>query len=296
VAFAADPEGLRMDIETRIAGDLLRAHPIDAAQALEQLPAREVAALLQKLESEIAGGILQRMAPALVGGILLELGEEKATEIVERLPVEMAALSLRSMEPSVRDRILAALPAPRSRALASQLRFPDGTAGSLMDPEVLALPHDLTAREALARVREAAGKARCNLYIVDRDQTLIGVINLQELLVARPADRLSSLMQTGVHRLSARADRHAIVSDPGWREVHALPVVDDQGIYLGAIGYQTLRLLEEQLRGSPAEEGATARALGGLLRAGAAAVLEAMVASTPQSQTATELRRSRDGA
>ena len=285
-----------MDIETRIAGDLLRTHPIDAARTLERLPAGEVAALVQKVESEISGGILQHMAPALVGGILLELGAEKATEIVEKLPVEMAALSLRGMDPSLRERILAALPGLRSRALASLLRFPDGTAGSLMDPEVLALPHDLTAREALARVREAAGSARCNLYIVERDHTLVGVVSLQELLVARPADRLSSLMQTRVHRLPARADRQAIVTDPGWREVHALPVVDEQGVYLGAIGYRTLRLLEEQLRGGRAEEGETARALGGLLRAGAAAVLEAMVASTPQNQTAAELGGSRDGA
>jgi magnesium transporter len=285
-----------MDIETRIAGDLLRAHPIDAAQALERLPAREVGALLEKVETEIGGGILRRMTPLLAGAVLSELDAEKAPEIVARLPVEVAALSLRVMDPSLREKILAALPGPRSRALASLLRFPDGTAGSLMDPEVLALPQDLTAREALARVREAAGSARYNLYIVDRDQTLVGVINLHELLMARPGDRLSSLMQTTVHRLSARADRHAIVSNPGWREVHALPVVDERGVYLGAIRYRTLRAVEEQLRGTRTEEGVTARALGGLLRAGAAAMLEAVVASTPPSRSGAEPGRSRDGA
>jgi magnesium transporter len=285
-----------MDIETRLAGDLLEAHPIDAAQAFERLPARDVAALIGKVETKTGGGILQRMAPPLAGAVLSELGLEKACEILERLPAEMAALSLRGMDPSLRDQVLAALPGRRSRALTSLLRFPDGTAGSLMDPEVLALPHDLTAREAVARVREAAGNARYNLYIVDRDQTLVGVINLHELLMARPADRLSSLMQTRVHRLPAIADRHAIVSHPGWREVHALPVVDEQGVYLGAIRYRTLRLLEEQLRGSRSDEGATARALGGLLRAGAAAMVEAVVASTPRSQSPAELGRSRDGA
>jgi magnesium transporter len=285
-----------MDIETRLAGDLLEAHPIDAAQASERLPARDVAALIGKMETKVSGGILQHMAPPLAGAVLSELGLEKASEILERLPVEMAALSLRSMDSSLREQVLAALPGRRSGALTSLLRFPDGTAGALMDPEVLALPHDLTAREALARVREAAGDARYNLYIVDRDQKLVGVINLHELLVARPGDPLSSLMKTSVHRLPARADRHAVVSDPGWREVHALPVIDERGVYLGAIRYRTLRLLEEQLRGSRSDEGATARALGGLLRAGASAMLEAMVASAPRSQPSAELGRSRDGA
>jgi magnesium transporter len=285
-----------MDIETRLAGDLLEAHPIDAAQAFERLPARDVATLIEKVETKVGGGILQRMAPLLAGAVLSELGLEKSSEILQELPLEMAALSLRSMDPSLRERILAALPSGRSQALTSLLRFPDGTAGSLMDPEVLALPHDLSAREALARVREAAGNARYNLYIVDRDQTLVGVINLHELLMARSGDQLSSLMHTGIHRLPATADRHAIVSDPGWREVHALPVVDERGMYLGAIRYRTLRLLEDQLRGSRSDEGATVRALGGLLRAGAAAMLEAVVASAPPGQPSVELGRSHDGA
>jgi magnesium transporter len=285
-----------VDIEVRLAGDLLEAHPVDAAQAFERLPARDVAELIEKFETRVSGGILQRMAPTLAGAVLSELDAKKASEILETLPMEMAALSLRSMDASLREQILAALPGGRSRALTSLLRFPDGTAGSLMDPEVLALPHDLSAREALARVRTAAGNARYNLYVVDRDQTLVGVMNLHELLMARPGDLLSSLMKTTVHRLPARADRHAIVSSPGWREVHALPVVDERGVYLGAIRYRTLRFLEEQLRGVRSEEGATARALGGLLRAGAAAMLEAVVASKPPGASSAKLGRARDGA
>jgi magnesium transporter len=285
-----------VEIESKLAGDLLEAHPIDAARALERLPARDVGLLIRRMKTEAGEGVLQRMPPALVGEVLAELGVEIASEILEKLPAEMAALSLRSMDPSLRQEMLAGLPGRRSRALTSLLHFPEGTAGSLMDPEVLALPQDLTAREALARVREAAGSARYNLYIVDRDLTLVGVINLHELLMARPGDPLSSLMQTRVHRLPARADLHAIVSHPGWREVHALPVVDEHGVYLGAIRYRTLRLLEERIRGVRPDEGATARALGGLLRAGAAAMLEAMVASGPRSRSSVEIGRSNDGA
>jgi magnesium transporter len=285
-----------VDIETRLAGDLLAAHPTDVAHAFERLPTRDVAELIERADTQVSAGILQRMAPPLAGAVLSELGPEKASGLLEELPLETAALSLRSLDSSPREQILAALPRGRSRALSTLLRFPDGTAGSLMDSEVLALPHDLTAREALGRVREAAGNARYNVYIVDRSQTLVGVINLHELLMARPGDPLASLMKTRIHRLPATADRYAIVSDPGWLEVHALPVVDERGVYLGAIRYRTFRYLEEQLRGKRSDEGATARALGDLLRAGAAAVLEAVVASAPETQTPAELGRTHDGA
>ena len=91
-----------MDIETRLAGDLLEAHPLDAARASERLPARDVAALIGKMETAICEGILQHMAPPLAGAVLAELRLEKAAEILEKLPVEMAALSLRSMDSSLR--------------------------------------------------------------------------------------------------------------------------------------------------------------------------------------------------
>lgn len=283
-----------MDLTTRLATDLVTAHPLEAAQALERIPARHVTALFAGLAAEPAARVLQQMAVYSATAVLSELPQARASEIVERLPTEFAALLLRSVEPAVRERLLAALGSRRARELRSVLALPEGTAGALMDPEVLALPQDLTVKEVLARIREAADHARYNVYVVDRNQVLVGVINLRELLMARPGDLLSSRMQTAVHRLAARADRHTVVSHPGWRAVHALPVVDERGRYLGAVRYRTLQRLEEKLRGVRSEEGATARALGGLFRAGASAVLEAMVASTPDRLSA-EPGRSRDG-
>jgi magnesium transporter len=283
-----------MDLKTRLATDLVADHPLEAAQAIERLPTRDVAALLERVEIEAGARALQQMALYAAAAVVTELPEARASEVVGQLPTEFAALLLRSVDPAVRERLLAALSSRRARELRSVLACPENTAGSLMDPEVLALPHDLTAKEALVRVRKAAGHARYNVYVVDRDQVLVGVINLRELLMARPGDLLSSLMQTAAHRLAARADRHTIVSHPGWRAVHALPVVDERGRYLGAVRYRTLRRLEDDMRGVLSEERATARALGGLFRAGASAMLEAMVASTP-GRRSTESGRSRNG-
>jgi magnesium transporter len=284
-----------MDLETSLASDLLRAHPLAAAQAFERLPAAEVAALLEELEVEPGTEALQRMTNHAATSVVSELGEPTRSQVFEMLPTETAAMLLRALEASIRERVLAALPERRAGQLRSLLAFPEGTAGSLMDPEVLALPQDLNVEEAVERVRQAASEARYNVYVVDRDRALVGVLNLRELLMARPDASLTSLMKLAVHRIPARADRRALVSHPGWREVHALPVVDERGRYLGAIRYRTLRRVEEGLRGRASEEGTTARALGGLFRAGASAMLEAMVASTPGGSL-PEPGRSSDGA
>jgi magnesium transporter len=285
-----------MDLESILAGDLLLEHPVAAAQAFEQLPARDVAGLLAEIEIEVGAGALRHMATHSAAAVVAELEPGRAVELCTRMTVESAALILRRLEPSLRDRLLAELPGRRARDLASVLGFPEGTAGSLMDPEVLALPHDLSAREAVERVREAAGNARYNLYVVDREQRLVGVINLRELLMARAEEPIASLMKTAVHKLAARADRHAVVTNPGWRVVHSLPVVDTDGCYVGAVRYRTLRTLEQGVAEGSVDDAITARALGGLFHAGASAVLEAIVESNPPNRLSPNPGRSRDGA
>lgn len=284
-----------MDVEDELANGLLESHPTEAAQSLERMPPGDVAALFSKAQPGMAAGVLRQMPPPTGAAILAELDRERACEIVSELPVEAAALCLRAAAPSCREALLEGLPRTRARALTSLLRFPEHSAGSLMDPDALALPQDLSAKEALARIRKGAENAHYNLYVVDRDHVLAGVVNLRELLLAPPAAPLSSFMQRRVRALPARADRHAIVSDPAWREAHALPVVDERGLYVGAIRYRTLRRLEEELHGSQPEQGATARALGDLFRTGAAGMLEVMAASAPTRRPPEEPRRSRDG-
>jgi magnesium transporter len=268
-----------MDLETDLAREALAAHPLEAAAALERVPAEDAAALLERVDPKLAAHVLQRMATLTIAAILQSVPQERAAVWIIALPLDLAAICLRRLEQPPREAILGALPEGRGRGLRALLGFPEQTAGALMDPEVLALPLDLSAGEALDLVRRNPEHARYNLYVVDREQRLVGVLNLRELLLADPKTPLADYMHEQVHRLGADADRHAIVSAPGWREVHALPVVDAKGLFLGALRYRTLRRLEEELRGARPEEGATARALGDLLRTGAAGVLEAISAS-----------------
>jgi magnesium transporter len=270
-----------MALEHDLAMRVLVSHPLEAAQALERLAADETARFLAMAEPITGAACLRSMHVPAAAEVLGALEATRAAKVVEELPVDVAAACLRRLEAAPREQLLAQLGGRQQRALRSLLRFTPHTAGSLMDPDVLALPADLTAADATGRVREAAREARYNVYVVDRDQRLTGVFNLRELLLAEPQALLSSIARPNPYRLPASADRRAIVSHPGWREVHALPVVDPDGLYLGAIRYRTLHRLEEELGGSGAETGATARALGELFRTGAGAVLEAVATSAP---------------
>jgi len=265
-----------MTLEARLASELIRSHPGRAADVLERVGPKEGARALRRPPVGEAAEVLRRLSPHRAADVLDALPDERVVELLAALPVAVASRLLRRLRSERGEAVLDALPAATARDLRAMIGFPENTAGALMDPGVLALPEGLSAREALSRIREAADRARYNVYVVDEEQRLVGALNLRELFLAKPGARLADLMVHAPQALPADADRTAVVSHPGWREVHSLPVVDASGAYLGAVRYRTLRELEELLFRGGRHDADARTALGELFTAGASGLLEAI--------------------
>jgi magnesium transporter len=248
------------------------AHPADAARVLERLPAEDVAPLLNAMRPGVVADVIERMVPTVGAECLTHLSTETAAVVMEQLVVETAAAILRQLPLDRRTELLDSLGAAAA-ALRALLTYDEGTAGSIMDPRALALPDDITAGDALVRVKRTARRMLYYLYVVDRDHQLVGVLDVAELMQARPSDRLTAVMRQPVVAVHVAAGRTAILAHPGWAELHALPVIDDRGALVGAIRYQTFRRMQDGEAGRPPESLATVFALGELCWVGLSALL-----------------------
>ena len=272
-----------MKLYKKLSKGLLEAHPEDAARVLEGLPEEDTLAVLAATPAPVAAETLRRMAIHRAASLLAKLERPRAAAIVETLTPDVATNVLRRMDVEARDALVGDLNDVARRALTTLLQFPEGTAGSMMDPTVLALPADLTAEQSQAHLRASPEQMRYNLYVLDREHVLVGVLNLRELFLARRKDLLGAIANRNVLSIQARADRHAVLTHPAWSDAHSIPVVDAKGVYLGAIRYRTLRRLEEELREGRADGAAsTAGALGDLFSTGIASVFGAMATSIVQ--------------
>jgi magnesium transporter len=235
-----------MDTEKRIAARFLASHPQDAARLCEALPPNDVAAFFLELPVSTVAPVLQYLAPTAAADCLPLLPANRVGGILALLPLDSAAGILRRMSESDRARFLGAVPESRAHDLSLVLRYPAHSAGALMDPTVLSLPNDIEANEARHFTRRSARRILYYLYVVDREQKLVGVLNLRELILANPHDPLTAVMHAPVVHLTARVDTAAILNHPGWHRWHSLPVVDDHNVFLGAVRYQTLRRLQDE--------------------------------------------------
>jgi len=283
-----------METDWLLSQAFLEFHPRESAVILERLPVGEAAAFLEQTPARLAAGVLQQMAPLSASGCLAHLAPAPAVAVLTALPLNAAAGLLRRLNVDLRDRTLVHAPAGFAISVQRLLQYPEGTAGALMEPRALALSSDLRVSEARTRVRRALHSLLYYVYVVDREQRLIGVLNLRELMLAAPKTMLSSAMRPHVVRLSVREDLTSILTHPGWRDFHVLPVVDDSGTFVGVIRHGTLPRLEDAA-GKPASQAiSTMLSLGELCWIGLTGVL-AGVATTILPQVALKNKENDDG-
>lgn len=230
-----------MRAEEGLAVAFLAAHPDDAARVVERADPADAAALLAGLAPEVSAGIFAVLGPTPAGACTAALPDDAFAAIVAQLPLTGAAVAMRRLEASRREPVLARLDPDHSARLRRMLEYPEHSAGALADPLMLALVEDITVDEAQRRLRGSPLHLYYYLYILSRDGRLVGVMSVAELMAARPKVTLASVMHTAVVRLDAHTPLATIAALPAWRDFDALPVVDAQGRFVGAIRNKTVR-------------------------------------------------------
>ena len=234
-----------MKIDWLLSQEFLRNHPVEGSRALEGLTVEEAVTLLDRADTDTAIIVLQNVSPGLGSACLGVCSKEKARAVLESLPLEAAARMLRLMNIEDQERVLALAPQVVARTVRGVLRYEEGTAATWMDLEWSFFTEDLLMGQVWKILRRRSKPIGSYVYVVDRDGVLVGVAGLGEVLRAQPRANLESIMHRPVERISAQDRRATVVNHAAWRRFPTLPVVDDEGVLLGRIGYSTLRSLEE---------------------------------------------------
>ncbi len=225
---------------------LAERHPEDTARALEALAPAEAARLLERLPARTVGQVIERLAPHAAGQILSGLGAERTHRLLAQVTPRQAAAILQHLEPEAREASLAQMPGDAAQKLRDLLAWPAESAGGMMDPQVSAVSIDLGVGEAISALRKAPRRTLYYLYVTGRDGKLAGVLNMRELLLAGPRDRIEDLVHRDVVALPASADREEVAALMRSRGFIALPVVDAEGRLLGVVKHEDVLQAVEQ--------------------------------------------------
>jgi len=242
------------------------AHPMDVAEHHDQTSVEELVDYFGEIPPEIAAQTISYMSLLVASKCLERMKESLAVSIISHLSLEISALLLRRIDSARQMVIRKNLPVSVRQSLDMLLKFPENTAGALMNPQVITIFEDLTVKEAIKFIIRYPLHVYFYLPVITRDQHLVGLTDMRHLMLSKPEALVSAIAQSDVGRLSPSSSREAILVHPDWRIYHELPVVDENGIFMGMIGYQTIRRLEYEIA-SVVQKATTAdvgRALGEL--------------------------------
>ncbi len=254
--LTVDPAGI---------ADHLTALPdADVADVLNDLRSAEAAAVLDLLPEPRRVRVLAQPTLRRRWAIVEDLDPAKAAALLNRLPADQRTEIVRHFNPHECNRLLPQLD-PNARAEVERLlQYPDRSAGGIMTTEFVRLEPDLTAGQALDRIRQVA-RDRDNVYacyVLDPAGKLLGAVSLRDLVVADPARPVAEIMRRNPVSVNVTEDRVEAARKIGKYNLLAVPVLEADG---RAVGFVTVDdvidvMIEEQtedvLRMAAVEPGA----------------------------------------
>lgn len=218
--------------------ELIRRHPAEVAEILAALREEEAVELLRRLYlRRAAAAPLGEMEPEEAARLLAELNREDAAHILSHMEPDDAVDLLAELPPETVQDILSRLETQEAKELGELLSYSPDTAGGLMSTEVVALPADMTVEEAIRELRARAEEAETvyYAYVVDDRGTLLGVLSLRDLVLARPTTPLRQIMNADAVTLPVTMDKEEVAHLFDKYNFLALPVVDENRKLLGIV-------------------------------------------------------------
>lgn len=220
--------------------------PHEAARRLEAISAPEAAELLAAQPPHAVVRAWQLLAPDIAQTVLESLPESLGLYVLaESEPAASGAVLVR-YKPEERDRWLGKLDAQVARELRDLLKYPDASAGRLMDPHVSPVRADLSIGEALSRLRTMKRRGLRELFVVDDNGRLTGRVEIQDLAVADENRPLREITQTLLAVSTDLDPREEVVELLERQPITELPVVNHAGRFVGVIRQAALMTAIEQ--------------------------------------------------
>ena len=212
-------------------------HPADIADIVEEMAADERREVFEQLDIETAAEALSEVEPDMQAAIVSDLDEERAADILDEMAPDEAADLLQDLPEDRREELVELMEKDEAKDVEELLTYDEDTAGGIMTTQFFALPADLTAQQAIERLRELQPDKELTyyLYVVDAEGRLDGVIGLRDLVVAKPDAKLSEVMDPHVLKVEASTPKEEVAALIAKYDLLALPVVDARRTLLGTI-------------------------------------------------------------
>ena len=234
-------------IETAIAerdDDVLRAEmeelfPADINTVLYELEPDAAHYLFRLLDTEVGAEILANIDdPSDRRQFLANFSSVEITHYIELFDSDDAADLLKEQSIQVREEVIALLKdREQARFIIDLLPYDEDVAGGLMQKELVKANVNWTVNECIEEIRKQAEDVEkvYAVYVVDDAQTLLGLVSLKNLVLARKNTKIGTIFDDDILYVETYRPVEEVVEIMQRHDLDAIPVVNVQKRLLGRI-------------------------------------------------------------
>lgn len=217
---------------------LIDQDPGEATKILEEIPRQDASLILANLSAEKVIELVRRLQTSFAAALLENIEPESAVLILAAMPPNKAASIVANLSLEKRDRLIPNISGDLANKIRELYTYPEGSVGRYMSTDFLTFEKHEEAGDVIEKIRNLAVKKSMPAsytYVVDDGGILQGVLNMRDLMLARPESTLDSLMITNVFTIHCFTDRNEAARDMAKRKYFAAPIVDNESRLLGVI-------------------------------------------------------------
>ncbi len=216
---------------------LAKIHPADVARILEMLPLKDRLIVWDLVKSDMDGEVLLETSDAVRESLIEAMDTHELVAATEQLDTDEIADLAPDLPDEAVQGIYKTLNPEEREQLRLALSYPENTVGARMDFEMVNVREDVSVEVVLRYLRRlrVLPDHTDQLFVVDREEHLRGVLPLNTLLVSQPEDDVGSIMQASPKRFTADGKLLDAAEAFERYDLITAPVVDDDGVVLGRL-------------------------------------------------------------
>ncbi len=223
----------------REASTLMRSlAPAEIAHLLESLPPAEREIIWNLVDEEHDGEILLLVTDEVSASLIRHMDAEELLAATENLDLDDLADLVQQMPSAITAEVLDALDDQRRKRLEAVLSYSEDTAGGLMNTDTVTVRPEVTldvVLRYLRRLGEAVPSSTDKLFVVNRDDGYLGILQLSQLVTRDPQETVAEAMSLNMQPIPADMSTTEVARRFEAHDILSAPVVDIEGRLLGRI-------------------------------------------------------------
>ena len=214
-------------------------HYADLANILSSFQVEEAKVIFDLIETEVSAEVLMEFDEDYRERFLKLLSTKEIGDHIDNLETDDAADLLGELEEHEKDEIISQMEdKEHASEITDLLNYDEDTAGGLMHKEFITAKTYWAVDRCVIELRRQAEEVDrvYSIYVVDKEDTLLGILSLKSLLFADPKTLIENLYKKdGIHFAKTHETSEEVAKSMEKYDLDSIPVVDRQNKLVGRI-------------------------------------------------------------